>query len=133
MYPHRSYPDSRVVVVPGDTYHRLGASRQGRAGSYSASKTSPTRRCRPSRPSRELPNAKLASAEAIVEAPSGGGVLPLANFGTRCSSPSVTVNGASMMSPPADQITMVNASGGVKAQPSTLSGGAFSVTWQSTS
>ena len=31
---------------------------------------------------QKLNNAKLASAEAIVEAPSGGGVLPLANFGT---------------------------------------------------
>jgi hypothetical protein len=77
---------------------------------------------------QKLPNAQLASAEAIVEAPWSGGVLPLANFGTVGFS-NVTVNNQLLTS--ADEITMVNASGTVKAQPSPLSGGNFSVTWYS--
>jgi hypothetical protein len=76
--------------------------------------------------------AKLASAEAIVEAPSGGGVLALADFGT-AEFTNVTANGTTMTSPPAEQITMVNTGGTVKAQPSPLKRGTFSVTWSSAS
>jgi hypothetical protein len=130
MYPHRSFA-APVAVVPGHTYHasvvslgngRFVLSLQDTAGGPTFTTT------------QKLANAKLASAEAIVEAPSGGGVLPLAKFGTAQFS-GVTANGAPMTSPPADQITMVNASGGIKAQPSSLVGGNlggnFSVTWQS--
>ena len=77
-----------------------------------------------------LKRAKLASAEAIAEAPSGsGGVLPLTNFGT-VSFSAVTVNGAAIGSFNPDRIDMV--SGGVtKAQTSALSGGtSFSVAWK---
>jgi Peptidase A4 family len=77
-----------------------------------------------------LKRAKLASAEAIAEAPSGsGGVLPLTNFGT-VSFSAVTVNGAAIGSFNPDRIDMV--SGGVtKAQTSALSGGtSFSVAWR---
>jgi hypothetical protein len=58
-----------------------------------------------------LKSAKLASAEVIAEAPSSsGGVLPLANFGT---------------------VSFTNANGStVKAQPSSISNGSFSVTWK---
>jgi hypothetical protein len=79
---------------------------------------------------QKLPKAQLASAEAIVEAPWSGGVLPLANFGT-ANFTRVTANNATMPSQSAEQITMVNSSGAVKAQPSALSGGNFSVTWHS--
>jgi hypothetical protein len=77
-----------------------------------------------------LKRARLASAEAIAEAPSGsGGVLPLTNFGSANFS-AVTVNGAAIGSFNPDRIDMV-AGGVLKAQTSTLSGGTnFSVTWK---
>ncbi len=80
------------------------------------------------RTSARLKSARLASAEIIAEAPSSsGGVLPLADFGTVGFS-GAAVNGATLTS--ATPITM--ASGGtVKAQPSSLSNGSFSITWRS--
>jgi len=74
--------------------------------------------------------ARLASAEAIAEAPSSsGGVLPLTNFGTANFS-AVTVNGQSIGAFNPDKIDMVSGST-VKAQTSALSGGSsFSVTWK---
>jgi hypothetical protein len=78
-----------------------------------------------------LKSAKLASAEVIAEAPSSsGGVLPLANFGT-VSFSGAKANGALLTSstPGIDPITMQSGST-VKAKPSSISSGAFSVTWQ---
>ena len=79
---------------------------------------------------QRLTHAKLASAEAIAEAPSGsGGVLPLTNFGAVNFS-STTVNGQPIGTFSPDRIDMVSGST-VKAQTSALSGGtAFSVTWK---
>jgi hypothetical protein len=80
--------------------------------------------------SQRLNRAKLASAEAIAEAPSSsGGVLPLTNFGTASFS-STTVNGQPIGNFNPDKIDMVSGST-VKAQTSSLSGGtSFSVTWK---
>jgi Peptidase A4 family len=80
--------------------------------------------------SQRLNRARLASAEAIAEAPSSsGGVLPLTNFGT-VSFSSVTVNGEPIGSFNPDKIDMVSGST-VKAQTSALSGGtSFSVAWK---
>jgi hypothetical protein len=78
-----------------------------------------------------LKSAKLASAEVIAEAPSSsGGVLPLADFGTVNFS-GASVNGSLLTSntPGLDAITMVTSSGTVKAQPSSMSNGSFSVKW----
>jgi Peptidase A4 family len=78
-----------------------------------------------------LKSAKLASAEVIAEAPSSsGGVLPLANFGT-VSFSGAKANGALLTSstPGIDPITMQSGST-VKAQPSSISSGSFSVTWK---
>ena len=78
-----------------------------------------------------LKHALLASAEAIAEAPSSsGGVLPLANFGT-VSFTSAKANGALLTSstPHIDAITMQSGST-VKAQPSSISNGSFSVAWK---
>ena len=80
--------------------------------------------------SQRLNRARLASAEAIAEAPSSsGGVLPLTNFGT-VSFSSTTVNGQPIGSFSPDKIDMV--SGGItKASTSALSGGtSFSVAWK---
>ena len=79
----------------------------------------------------KLRSAKLSSAEVIAEAPSSsGGVLPLANFGT-VSFTGASANGAALTSstPNIDPITMQSGST-VKAKPSGISNGAFSVTWQ---
>jgi hypothetical protein len=78
---------------------------------------------------QRLNSAKLASAEAIVEAPSSaGGVLPLANFGTATFA-------SSSLPPSAQAITMVTSSGTPtpKATPSTQIGsnGNFTDTWNS--
>lgn len=80
---------------------------------------------------KTLTSARLASAEAIAEAPSSqSGVLPLANFGTVKFS-SAMANGKAIGSFNPDEIVMVTQGGTVKAQPSALSGGtAFSVTWK---
>jgi Peptidase A4 family len=78
-----------------------------------------------------LKSARLASAEVIAEAPSSsGGVLPLADFGSVGFS-GATVNGALLTSstPGLDPITMVSGST-VKAQPSSMGSGSFSVAWQ---
>jgi Peptidase A4 family len=77
-----------------------------------------------------LKRARLSSAEAIAEAPSGsGGVLPLTNFGTASFS-AVTVNGQAIGAFNPDKIDMVG-NGFTKAQTSALSGGnAFSVAWK---
>ena len=78
-----------------------------------------------------LKSAKLASAEVIAEAPSSsGGVLPLANFGT-VSFSGASANGALLTSstPGIDAITMASGST-VKAQPSAISNGSFSVAWK---
>jgi peptidase A4-like protein len=79
---------------------------------------------------QHLNRARLASAEAIAEAPSSsGGVLPLTNFGTAAFS-GTTVNGQPIGSFNPDKIDMVSGST-VKAQTSALSGGTnFSVTWK---
>ena len=79
-----------------------------------------------------LKRARLASAEAIAEAPSGsGGVLSLTNFGTASFS-AVTVNGQAIGAFNPDRIDMVG-NGFTKATTSALSGGnAFSVTWRHT-
>jgi len=74
---------------------------------------------------------RLASAEAIAEAPSvHGQIVPLANFGT-VSFSNVTVNGSPLSS--ARQVmpvTMQSLTGVVKSVPSALSGGSFSVSWR---
>ncbi len=78
-----------------------------------------------------LKSAKLASAEVIAEAPSSsGGVLPLANFGT-VSFSGAKANGSLLTSstPHLDPITMQSGST-VKAQPSSISNGTFSVAWK---
>jgi Peptidase A4 family len=80
---------------------------------------------------QKLRSAKLASAEVIAEAPSSsGGVLPLADFGTVGFS-GATVNGSALTSstPGLDPITMQSSNGTVKAKPSSISNGSFSITW----
>ena len=123
MYPKypKTYPNP---VAPGD---RLSSSvtTDGR-GSFTLTLTDSTRGWTQTTTAR-LKSARLASAEIIAEAPSSsGGVLPLADFGT-VGFGSATVNGALLTS--ATPITMASGST-VKAQPSGLSNGSFSVAWR---
>jgi hypothetical protein len=127
MYPKypKNYPD---VVRPGDRFS-ASVTTDGR-GNFTLRLSNATRGWSRTT-SAKLRSAKLASAEIIAEAPSSsGGVLPLADFGTAGFS-AATVNGATLTSstPGLDPITMVSGST-VKAQPSSLSNGSFSVAWK---
>ena len=75
-------------------------------------------------------NAQLASAEAIAEAPSlrGSGIVPLANFG-QINYSGTTANGQPLANLGPEAVTMVTSNGTVKAQPTGISGGSFSVIW----
>jgi hypothetical protein len=71
-----------------------------------------------------------SSAEVIAEAPYDGEVLPLADFGT-VSFTSSTVNGSSLSSSDPTSINMESSSGALEATTNALSGGSFSITWNS--
>jgi len=127
MYPKFPVNYSNPVV-PGDHFTATVATNG--AGNFTLTLSNTTRGWTQS-VAKRLKSAKLASAEVIAEAPSSsGGVLPLANFGTVGFSGS-TVNGATLTSstPGLDPITMQSGST-VKAQPSGMSNGSFSVAWK---
>jgi len=71
-----------------------------------------------------------SSAEVIAEAPYSNGVLPLANFGTVNFSGS-TVDGSTLSSSDPAGINMATTAGKLEATTSALSGGSFSITWDS--
>jgi hypothetical protein len=78
---------------------------------------------------QRLNKAALSSAELIAEAPSSrSGVLPLTDFGTVKFS-NVSANNQPLTNFSLDPISMASGST-IKAQPSGISGGSFSVTWQ---
>jgi len=127
MYPKFPVNLSRPVT-PGDTM-TASVTTDGR-GNFTLTISDTTRGWTNTTTAR-LKSAKLSSAEVIAEAPSSsGGVLPLANFGT-ASFTAAKANGSLLTSttPNIDPITMANGST-VKAQPGSISGGAFSVTWK---
>jgi Peptidase A4 family len=127
MYP--KFPTNYSnPVKPGD--HMSASVTTNGSGSFTLTISDSTQGWTKSTNAR-LKSAKLASAEVIAEAPSSsGGVLPLANFGT-VSFSGATVNGSVLTSstPGIDPITMQSGST-VKAQPSSISNGSFSVTWK---
>jgi hypothetical protein len=127
MYP--KYPvNYSNTVKPGDHFTSTVSS-DGR-GDFTLVLTDTTEGWSHSTTAR-LKSAKLGSAEAIAEAPSSsGGVLPLADFSSVAFS-GLTVNGATVTSstPGIDRINMVSGST-TKATTSTISNGAFSVTWK---
>jgi hypothetical protein len=127
MYP--KYPvNLRGTVRPGD--HLSASVTTNGTGSFTLTITDSTQGWTNTTNAR-LKSAKLASAEVIAEAPSSSqGVLPLANFGT-VGFTGATANGSLLTSstPHIDPITMQSGST-VKAQPSSISSGAFSVAWK---
>ena len=124
MYP--KFPvNLSLTIRPGDT---LSASvTTNGTGSFTLS-ISDTTSGRSFTTVQKLRRAKLGSAEVIAEAPSSGGVLPLANFGSVGFS-AATVNGQPIGNFHPDRIDMVSGTT-TKATTSALSNGtAFSVTW----
>jgi Peptidase A4 family len=81
---------------------------------------------------KSLSGAANSSAEVIAEAPcctASGGILPLADFGTVNFS-NATANGSAIGNSSPVQIDMIDNSGRLKDQTSSLSGGgSFSDTW----
>ena len=127
MYP--KFPvNLRGTVRPGD--HLSASVTTDGSGRFTLTITDSTQGWTNATNAR-LKSAKLASAEVIAEAPSSsGGVLPLANFGT-VSFSGAKANGSLLTSstPRLDPITMQSGST-VKAQPSSISNGSFSVAWK---
>jgi len=127
MYP--KFPvNLRGTVRPGD--HLSASVTTDGSGRFTLTITDSTQGWTNTTNAR-LKSAKLASAEVIAEAPSSsGGVLPLANFGS-VSFSGAKANGSLLTSstPHLDPITMQSGST-VKAQPSSISNGAFSVAWK---
>jgi hypothetical protein len=127
MYP-KAPVAFRAPVAPGD--HFAGSVVTNGRGRFTLTLTDTTKGWTRS-VTKRLASARLASAEAIAEAPSSSsGVLPLANFGTAAFS-AAKVNGSTLTTRSAgiDAITMRSGST-IKAQPSAISNGAFSVTWK---
>jgi hypothetical protein len=71
-----------------------------------------------------------SSAEVIAEAPYSGGVLPLADFG-KVSFSGSTVDGSTLSASSPTGIDMVSSAGKAEATVGSLSGGDFSITWNS--
>lgn len=124
MYPHRSYIITGFPIEPGDTFS--AAVNFAGNGLFVLSITNLTKGVSYTVPPKYTKmKASRESAEWIVEAPSGGGILPLADFGTvsfsKCSAKVNGVAGAIDNSAwQYDPITMESGSI-VKAQPSALS------------
>jgi hypothetical protein len=113
------------VVRSGDSY-TLAVTDSTRSGnSFSTTQT--------------CSNCANSSAEWIAEAPSGSsGVYPLTDFGTWSAANASVTEGSSSGSISSftdDEITMIDSSSNVKAQPSALNAGGngFSVAWERSS
>jgi hypothetical protein len=126
MYPKGSFYFGKTVS-PGDS---MSASVKFSGGWFTLTLADGTAHWTATTRQR-LNSAKLASAEAIVEAPSSaGGVLPLADFGT---APTPATFASSSLGPNPQAITMVTSNGTPKATPSTPIGsnGSFTDLWNS--
>lgn len=133
------YPENDVQVIntvsPGDS---ITASVVRSGTSYTLKVTDSTHSADSFSTTQTYSSAADSSAEWIAEAPccsSGSTVYPLTDFGTWTDSSSTVTEGSTsgvISSFTDDEITMVNSSGAVKAQPSALnsSGNGFSVAWK---
>jgi hypothetical protein len=129
MFPTNSIQVVGSSVSPGDSI----SSSVVRSGStYTLKVTDSTHPANSFSTAQTCSTCTNSSAEWIAEAPSSGNkILPLPNFGTWTET-GATVNSGVITSFPDDELTMVNNSGAVKAQPGPLnsSGNGFSVTWK---
>jgi hypothetical protein len=123
FYPHLSYTINNFPVSPFDS---ISAEVKYSGGVFTVSLTNhPTGLSFST--STKMNNAKRSSAEWIAEAPSAGGVLPLADFQTVNFGPGdIATIGSSTSTigsfPAANvfEITMTNSSGVPKATPASL-------------
>jgi hypothetical protein len=128
MYPTNAIQVVGSSVQPGDS---ISASVVRSGTSYTLKVTDASHSANSFTTTQSCSGCANSSAEWIAEAPSGSrGVLPLANFHSWTLS-AATVNSAVISSFTDDEITMIDSSGRVKAQPGALngSGNGFSVTW----
>jgi hypothetical protein len=135
MYPTNDIQVVGESVAAGDS---ISASVVRSGDSYKLSVTDSSHTANSFTTTQSCSDCANSSAEWIAEAPcctSSGGILPLADFGTWSENSSTVTEGSTsgvISSFTDDEITMVDGSGNVEAQPGPLnsSGNAFSVTWE---
>ncbi len=129
MYPTNSIQVVGSSVRPGDS---ISASVVRSGSSYTLKVTDSTHSANSFTTTQSCSGCANSSAEWIAEAPSSStGVLPLADFHSWTLS-GATVNSGVISSFTDDEITMIDSSNRVKAQPGSLngSGNGFGVTWE---
>jgi hypothetical protein len=133
MYPTNDIQVVGSSVAAGDS---ITASVVRSGTSYTLAVTDSTHPANSFSTNQSCSNCANSSTEWIAEAPSGSsGILPLADFGSWTESGATVTEGSTkggISSFTDDEITMIDSSGLVKAQPSALngSGNGFSVTWE---
>jgi hypothetical protein len=142
FYPHPSFTINSLTIHVGDV---ISAEVTYNNELFTVSLTDETTGQSFST-SAKMKSAKLSSAEWIIEAPSGGGLLPLADFNTvayahkytsvsaTCSAKVGGVNGSiGSFAGSVDEITMETKKGTLMSQPSNLSkdGSSFTDAWVS--
>jgi peptidase A4-like protein len=132
MFPSNAIQVVGQSVSPGDA---ISASVVRSSTSYTLRLTDSTHPANSFSTTQSCSSCANSSAEWIAEAPSSSsGVLPLADFHTWTESGATVTAGSTsgvISTFPDDEITMIDSSGLVKAQPGALnsSGNGFSVTW----
>jgi hypothetical protein len=133
MYPTNDIQVVGETLQPGDS---ISASVVRSGSSYTLAVTDSSRSGDSFTTTQTCSSCANSSAEWIAEAPSSSsGVLPLADFGTWTASNATVASGSTsgvISTFPDDEITMVDSSGLVKAQPGPLngSGNGFTVTFE---
>jgi hypothetical protein len=133
MYPTNAIQVVGSSVAGGDS---IGASVVKSGSSYTLKVTDSTRASNSFTTTQSCSSCADTSAEWIAEAPSGsGGIFPLPNFHSWTLSSATVRSGSTsgvISSFPDDELTMINSSRAVKAQPGALngSGNGFTVTWK---
>jgi Peptidase A4 family len=136
MYPTNDIQVVGESVSPGDS---ISASVVRSGTSYTLKVTDSTHSANSFSTTQTCSSCANSSAEWIAEAPSGSsGVYPLSDFHTWTETGATVTSGSTngvISTFPDDEITMIDNSGLVKAQPGGLnsSGNGFSVTWERSS
>jgi Peptidase A4 family len=136
MYPSNAIQVVGSSVSPGDS---ISTSVTKSGSSYKLTVTDSTHPANSFSTTQTCSSCAANSAEWIAEAPSGSsGVEPLTNFHSWTASGATVTSGSTsgvISSFPDDELTMINNSGAVKAQPGALngSGNGFTVTWERSS
>lgn len=136
MYPSNAIQVVGSSVSPGDS---ISASVVKSGSSYTLKVTDSTHSANSFSTTQTCSSCADSSAELIAEAPSGSsGVYPLSNFRSWSTSGASVTSGSTsgvISSFPDDELTMIDSSGAVKAQPGSLNGGgsSFTVTWERSS